>query len=119
VVRVNDLIFLHNEYTGQDGGFLVTDNAGCQGDFLCVSTAISSDRAGQKTGTWMVLSESGIDDGDTLHIDDPVRLQNAYLNGNGGYLDTRNPGCEGNFLCVSTSQTPDRDSGSTWWRFRP
>jgi hypothetical protein len=106
VVRVNDPVFLHNEFTGLDTGFLDTNDAGCQGNYLCASTTLKPDRANAQTGTWIVESVSDKDAGDTLHIGDPIRLRNAYLNGNGGYLDTRGVSCEGNLLCVSTSQTP-------------
>lgn len=43
------------------------------------------------------------------------RIQNGWANWQGGYLDTRNSGCEGNFLCVSTSTSFDRDNGSGTW----
>ena len=66
----------------------------------------------------MIRSESGERDGRALHVNDTVFLQNAYMNLNGGYLDTRGAGCENNYLCVSTSQSQDRDNGSTWWTFR-
>ncbi|HEY4901417.1 MAG TPA: TIR domain-containing protein [Terriglobales bacterium] len=119
VVRANDLIYLHNEFTAKDGGYLDTDFAGCQGNYYCVSTAPTSDRVpGQKTGTWKVISASGIEEGGTLHVNDPVYLQNLFNNFGGGYLDTRNPGCEGNYLCVSTSKSLERDSNSTHWKFQ-
>jgi hypothetical protein len=44
------------------------------------------------------------------------RIQNGYTGWTGGYLDTRGQGCEGNLLCVSTSTTFDRASGSGTWR---
>jgi hypothetical protein len=44
-------------------------------------------------------------------------LKNGYAGFNGGFLDTRNAGCDGNYLCVSTTVGYNRDSGSTTWRF--
>jgi hypothetical protein len=42
-------------------------------------------------------------------------IQNGYADWGGGYLDTRGAGCEGNVYCVSTADTPLRDSHSGLW----
>jgi metallopeptidase family M12-like protein len=37
----------------------------------------------------------------------------------GGFLDTRNPNCQGNVLCVSTATSPRRDGLSGTWKILP
>src|SRR5262249_6456968 len=37
----------------------------------------------------------------------------------GGYLDTRGSGCQGNASCVSTATSPNRASGSGAWQILP
>lgn len=58
-----------------------------------------------------------------LQNPDPLRYGSIYSiinqwgEGNGGYLDTRGSGCEDNYLCVSTSESPDRLSEhSAYWK---
>ena len=124
-VMSGDLVHLVNRYpytsagsepTGglaTHGGFLDTRNAGCEGNHLCVSTSPSHDRAGAGTATWRIVAD-GTPAG-------TFRLQNAYANFSGGYLDTNSSGCEGNHLCVSTSTTPTREPNGTTslWRAVP
>ncbi len=90
------------------GGFLDTRGSGCQGNALCVSTSPGTHRDGG-SGTWKIESSS-----DRINSEQGVRLRNQY---NGTYLDTRGSGCGYNVLCVSTSTSPNRDSGSGSWRF--
>lgn len=42
-------------------------------------------------------------------------IQNGMGGWQGGYLDARGGGCQGNFLCVSTSAGSGRDGGSGTW----
>jgi hypothetical protein len=49
---------------------------------------------------------------------DDVHLLNMHA-GNGGYLDTAYNGCEGNFFCVSTAYSSNRDQGSGTWKILP
>jgi hypothetical protein len=94
------------------GGFLDTAGGGCQGNFLCVSTAKSYDRS-NNSGTWMIKSATGKPDGTTVYANDQVYLLNQY-NGNGGYLDTDGNVC-GGLYCVSTAHSSNRNSGSGTW----
>jgi hypothetical protein len=108
--------YLQNGYfnwTG--GGYLDTNSSGCEGNKYCVSTANTPNRANVETGTWKILSASGKSNGTPVLISDNIHLQNLYL-GNGGYLDTNGPGCEGNKYCVSTANTPNRanENTGTW-----
>jgi hypothetical protein len=120
-VKAGDHVYLANKYpyisgTGngllpsQFGGYLDTDGAGCQGDQLCVSTAASSNRD-SGSGMWTVGYGSP---GTVVTEGVAITLFNQWK-GNGGYLDTRDAGCQGNELCVSTSTSADRDSGSGSW----
>jgi hypothetical protein len=92
------------------GGFLDTCGGGCEGNAYCVSTSRSRDRANAQTANWKIHSGSPL-----VRERGTIKLQNGYLGFQGGYLDTRNPGCEGNILCVSTSSGPVRDGQSTEW----
>jgi hypothetical protein len=105
---------IQNGYNGWMGGYLDTRGNGCAGNVLCVSTATSFDRD-QGSGTWQILSATGTPQGQPVVANDLVFLLNQYQ-GNGGYLDTRTAGCEGNLLCVSTAETSNRDQGSGTWR---
>ena len=51
-----------------------------------------------------------------LKYGDKFYILNGYGNWNGGYLDTRGAGCEGNLLCVSTYLGWNRDGCSTCWK---
>jgi hypothetical protein len=116
-VTAGDLVHLANKYpygssgdfvTGSFGGFLDTRNHDCQNNVSCVSTSASSNRD-SKSGTWKIEGSGNI-----IYSQQSLRLRNIY---NGTYLDTRGGGCMGNILCVSTSTSSDRDSGSSSWRF--
>lgn len=111
-VLANDLIYLLNKYQ-DDGGYLDTRGEGCESNLLCVSTAKTSNRD-QGSGTWRIITDSP---GGKVQEDELVHLLNGYADFTGGFLDTRGSGCESNLLCVSTSATWNRDSGSTHWRF--
>ncbi|NEU73641.1 hypothetical protein PI95_013995 [Hassallia byssoidea VB512170] len=111
-VLVGDNIYLQNQYQG-DGGYLDTCNNATTGNKYDVSTANTPTRA-QGTGTWKIIS-SGKQNGTPVLLNDDIYLQNQYQ-GDGGYLDTRNQ-ATGNKYDVSTSNTKERDNGSTHWRF--
>ncbi len=98
------------------GGWLDIREAGCQGNKYCVSTATSPTRDGN-SGTWMLVSASGKADGTPVANGDLVYLKNMY-GGDGGYLDIRGAGCEGDEYCVSTASSPLRDSGSGTWQIQ-
>lgn len=110
-VLANDVVFLTNQYKG-NGGYLDTRNAG-QGSHLSVSTADSSNKD-NGSGTWRVFTNSS---GEIVVEDETVHLLNGYDDFTGGFLDTKGAGCQGNHLCVSTSENWNRDTGSTHWRF--
>lgn len=108
---------IQNSYQNWQGGYLDTRAAGCEGNFLCVSTATVPNRDGA-SGTWKILSASGKAAGTPVAPGDDVYLQNMH-NGNGGFLDTAYPGCEGNFFCVSTAYSNTRDGGTGTWKILP
>lgn len=54
--------------------------------------------------------------GELLSYGTTYHFQNGYVGYQGGYLDTRGAGCEGNVYCVSTSESASRDSTSGTWR---
>ena len=121
-LNYGDIIHLQNGWNNYGGGYL--DTRGYQkdfaktGNFLCVSTATKKDRdAG--SGTWKVMSATGKPLGSPVLVNDDVYLMNQW-SGNGGYLDTRGYQKDfaktGNFLCVSTAEKSNRDSGSGTWR---
>ncbi|APR87531.1 hypothetical protein A7982_12880 [Minicystis rosea] len=112
-VEAGDLVYFKSLSDG-DGGYLDTRKSACEDNRLCVSTATTSNRD-QGSGTWKVLRIDGTNSGPIREYED-VRLQNGWKSFIGGYLDTKRSGCEGNLLCVSTSQAADRDNGSTHWR---
>lgn len=116
-VKEGDLVYLANKYpygswgeliTEPFGGFLDLRDSGCQGNVSCVSTSAGPRRDGL-SGTWKIEAN-----GEAMYSDQDLHLRNQY---NGTYLDTRNPGCLSNILCVSTSLSRNRDSGSGTWRF--
>ncbi|MGK7887021.1 MAG: hypothetical protein AB4057_20630, partial [Crocosphaera sp.] len=107
-VLYNDKVYLQNGY---DGSYLDTRNRGCEGNDLCVSTATTPTR-GPGTGTWTIISATGKQSGTPVLANDEIYLQNGYDN---SYLDTKNPGCENNYLCVSTSSTKERGPKTTHW----
>jgi hypothetical protein len=121
-VRSGDRVYLANMYPrnysgdsnlepGVFGGFLDTRGRGCADNKLCVSTSWSHNRD-SGSGRWIIeASTSEVTEGQAIH------LRNDY-SGGGGYLDTRGRGCADNMLCVSTSDSADRDSGSGWWRMQ-
>lgn len=103
-----------NGYNQWKGGFLDTRGSGCEGNFLCVSTAAGFDRD-SGSGSWQILSATGKADGEAVQANDLIHLLNQH-GGNGGYLDTRGSGCEGNLLCVSTAESAERGAGTGTWR---
>jgi hypothetical protein len=109
---------IQNSYQNWQGGFLDIRGAGCEGNFLCVSTATVPNRDGA-SGTWKVLSANGKADGTPVSAGDDVYLLSMYSVGNGGYLDTSSGGCEGNSFCVSAAYNRNRDSGSGTWKILP
>jgi hypothetical protein len=109
---------VQNGYKKWQGGYLDTRGTGCEDNLLCVSTADSPKRDGD-SGTWRIESASGKPDGAPVLFNDEFYLRNMYNDGNGGYLDTRGTGCEGNLLCVSTATGFDRANGSGTWKLIP
>ncbi len=122
---------IQNGYNDWNGGYLDTRGGGCQDNYLCVSTAESSNRTetkanpdGDKTASWQILSAQNKQPGQPVVNGDVIYLVNMFTGGtntakNGGFLDTRGSGCEGNLLCVSTSAERDRpgtDGSTTTWR---
>ncbi|AFM40427.1 hypothetical protein Desaci_1404 [Desulfosporosinus acidiphilus SJ4] len=114
-VCAGDSVYLQNQYPANPsvlGGYLDTRCGGCQGNFLCVSTAETEKRDGL-SGTWLIITSNLT--GQPVEESDDLWLQNEY-GYDGGFLDTRCPDSD-NLLCVSTSATKERDSNSTHWRF--
>ena len=109
-----DRIYLVNQYGTPT--YLDTRGRGCQDNNLCVSTAAGSDRDSH-SGTWLIIKDQW--QVGPVNAGDTVRLMNGYADWSGGYLDTRAAGCQSNVLCVSTSATYNRDTGSTTWRMQP
>ncbi|AVR98160.1 hypothetical protein C9I28_22850 [Pseudoduganella armeniaca] len=114
-VMPGDKIFLKNLYPwgddpsgGKFGGYLDTRQPGCEGNKLCVSTSMKAN-SNTNTSVWTVETDRF-----NTYIGQALRLRNGW---DGSYLDTRNPGCEGNLLCVSTSASANRDRNSGDWRF--
>jgi hypothetical protein len=114
VVESLDDVYLQNQYEQGAGGYLDTRGRNCSENLLCVSTANNPNRD-SGSGTWKIISK--YKSSNDLREDQPVQLVNGYGNGQGGYLDTRGRGCDGNLLCVSTAAGADRDSGSGTWKF--
>jgi hypothetical protein len=52
----------------------------------------------------------------SLKYGDMVLIQNGYQSWQGGYLDVCGSGCQGNYLCVSTSTNFNRANGSGTWQ---
>jgi hypothetical protein len=113
-VLYGDRVYIENEYYYPSVSYLDTNGAGCNGDDLCVSTSTSETRDGL-SGTWTIEGSAGT--GTPVHEYDTLHVKNEY--GQGSFLDTCNAGCDGNLLCVATSSTYDRDTGSTWWQVVP
>lgn len=121
-VMRGDKVYLKNLYRlgyddmppyGLFGGYLDTRGGGCEGNILCVSTSLTRN-TNTNTSVWTVVGERH-----SLFLGQGIRLRNNYASQSGNtYLDSRGGGCEGNLLCVSTSLSPDRDSGTGWWRFQ-
>lgn len=116
---------LLNGYANWTGGYLDTNNVGCEGNLLCVSTANSAARDGN-SGTWMILpAMAGRAAGQPVQTGDEIYLANMYgyapsggmmgssVGNFGGFLDTRNAGCRGDLLCVSTASVNNRDPSRT------
>lgn len=106
---------IQNGFGGWGENYLDTRGTGCEGNLLCVSTSTSFNRH-LNSGSWIISSAKKKAKDDPVLSGDQVYLQNQYSSGAGGYLDTRGKECEGNYLCVSTSTSFDRDSGSGIWR---
>jgi len=124
ILTYGDVINLQNGWNNNKGGFL--DTRGYQkdyaitGNFLCVSTATNANRD-KESGSWKIMSASGKKVGTPVLVNDVVYLQNQW-NGNGGYLDTRGYQKDyaktGNWLCVSTAKSSNRDNGSGKWKIQ-
>jgi hypothetical protein len=110
-----ELYHIQNGYSDWGGGYLDTRGRGCEGNLFCVSTATGTDRD-NGSGTWRIVGHKN--SGEKVLFNEPFHLFNLY-SGNGGYLDTRGSGCEGNLLCVSTADVKDRDLGSGLWKMFP
>jgi hypothetical protein len=108
---------IQSSYQNGKGGFLDTRAAGCESNFLCVSTASVPNRD-YGSGTWKLLSASGKAAGTPVSAGDDVYLLNMHA-GFGGYLDVAYGGCEGNNFCVSTAYSSNRDQGSGTWKILP
>lgn len=113
-VLSGDQVYLQNQYSEGEGGYLDTRGRGCEDNLLCVSTATSSNRA-SGSGTWRIIKDTS---GGNVQEDDVVHLWNGWSDWSGGFLDTRGNGCEDNLYCVSTSANWNRATGSTHWRFQ-
>lgn len=87
------------------GGFLDTNNVGCEGNFLCESVSRSSNRD-SGSGTWQIETVSPVESGVLTGLS--FTLRNGYANF----------GCDGNPFCVSTSSSRDRSEGrgTNSWR---
>jgi ribosomal protein S27E len=112
-VLCDDDVYLANQY---DDSYLDTRGKGCEDNAYCVSTATGTDRA-SGSGTWKLIPDSC--PSGTILTNMPVHLLNGFSGFNGGFLDVRGSGCEGNLFCVSTTSPWNRDNGSTVWRFVP
>ncbi len=117
-VSFGDVIYLKNKY----GGGTYLDSCGhasaCSSTTKYnVTTNASRDRAGQRTGQWVLVSASGKTG--TVSASDAVHIKNLY--GGGTYLDT----C-GTTRCsdytkyaVTTNSSPDRYGDRTGiWAFQ-
>jgi hypothetical protein len=116
-VSHGDDVYLLNMYQNGFGGYLDAAYMGCEGNSFCVSTSGSENRD-QRSGTWKILSDSGTS-GPIMEAQS-VHLRNGFANFVGGYLDTKQSGCEGNLLCVSTSSGWNRNNEPTnsWALYR-
>lgn len=116
-VGSGDLVYLVNQYDPPKG-FLDTRGSGCEHNLLCVSTTTSPNRHAY-SGVWKIelVPTENHPSGTPIPMRWAVTLLNYYNGGQGGYLDTRGNGCSLNLLCVSTSTSSNRDSGSGHWRF--
>ena len=120
-IKYGDWVSLQNGYASWQGGFLDTRDksaAGkCTAEFLCVSTAVTTDRD-RNSGRWVITSATGKAVGSAVKNGDLVRLKNMF-SGGGGYLDVNTRGCTGlgpDGHCVSTSHSDNRDRNSGTWK---
>ncbi|MCY7349743.1 MAG: hypothetical protein LH606_03635 [Cytophagaceae bacterium] len=124
-----------NGYQNFSGGYLVASVDGCppNGEAMgnddvsmhCVSTIVYPelwDYHKHLFGTvWTILSATG-KEGPVL-LNDTIYLRAGFVVGQqkvapdaeGGYLDTRGKGCQGNHLCVSTRANSNRNLGTASW----
>lgn len=106
-LTLGQAVHLQNSYGGWGGGFLDIAGAGCEGNAYCVSTSATWNR---DNGSTFWKFEMPMVYGQAYNI------QNGYAGWQGGYLDTRGQGCEGNFYCVSTASSPNREYNSGSWK---
>jgi len=104
------------------GTYLDTRKRGCEDNAMCVSTSYESNRD-SGSGEWKILPGgigTALRENKPVSCNDIVILQNQYLtNSNPTYLNTKNSGCEGNALCVSTtfeSSSIVRDDDDIEWK---
>ena len=119
-IKYGDTVYVNNAANNW-GSWLDVNSSGCEGNVLCVSAANTTNRSGgQGTGVWKILPVSGGKTiGENVAPGDEIHLENQW-SGRKTYLDTRNPGCEGNKYCVSTSESRDRaGAGTGIWRISP
>ena len=114
---------LQNGYKNWSGGYLDTKIAGCKDNLLCVSTSTFKNRD-QDSGSWLIKSADWKADGSAVMNGDRIFLVNEYPYKDGAYfpsgryggvLDVRDSKCQDNILCVSTSESKNRDNWSGAW----
>jgi len=119
VISYGNRLHIQGKYDNW-GAYLDTNNAGCEGNKLCVSAANTNNRDGGGTGTWRIIpagsAVAGGQAGSPVRYGDEIHIENLWAGG-GAWLDTNGGGCEGNQLCVSAADRPDRSSEYTGiWR---
>jgi hypothetical protein len=114
---------LQNGYNNWSGGYLDTRVAGCKDNMLCVSTSTSKNRDWD-SGSWLIKSADSKADGSAVMNGDRIFLVSEYPYKDGAYfpsgryggiLDVRDSKCQDNILCVSTSESKNRDHESGFW----
>lgn len=105
-------INLESKFDSVTRTYLDTRGSSCESNEYCVSASTEYNRE-SGSGTWEIVSAEGKTEEDCISYGDKIHLKNKYSTET--YLDTRNSGCDGNKICVSTSKKSDRDSGSGKW----
>lgn len=123
LLRYGQIYHVQNGHANWTGGYLDTRDSGCEGNLLCVSTAISSNRdAG--SGSWMLVSAEDRAIGSLVRTGDRIYLKNQFKatpetpGGShffGGYLDVRGAFCSDNVLCVSTASPKNSNIHTSVW----